>query len=211
MSKPATNIYVDGFNLYYRAIKGTRYKWLDISKLCKVLFPDYDIHRIRYFTARVRKPADKVLRQRVLLRALKTIPNLSLHYGHFKERKIWKPRVAGQDYGELVEVWIMEEKGSDVNLASHLLLDGFRNDFEQAVVISNDSDLAEPVRIVRDGLKLPVIVVNPNVRRDRPTPERLIKAATDTRNLRKAALASSQFPEELIDSGGQRLVKPSEW
>ena len=105
----------------------------------------------------------------------------------------------------------MEEKGSDVNLASHLLLDGFRNDFEQAVVISNDSDLAEPVRIVRDGLKLPVIVVNPNVRRDRQTHERLVKAATDTRNLRRAALASSQFPEELIDSGGKRLVKPSGW
>lgn len=41
-----------------------------------------------------------------------------------------------------------EEKGSDVNLASHLVRDTFRKQFEVAVLITNDSDLAEPVRIV---------------------------------------------------------------
>ena len=40
-----------------------------------------------------------------------------------------------------------EEKGSDVNLASHLLLDGFQQTRDTVVVFSNDSDLRVPIRI----------------------------------------------------------------
>src|SRR6266699_3050420 len=55
-------------------------------------------------------------------------------------------------------VWVekTEEKGSDVNLASHLVRDAFRQQFEVAVLITNDSDLAEPVRIVSQELQMPV-------------------------------------------------------
>jgi hypothetical protein len=61
----------------------------------------------------------------------------------------------------MAEVIKTEEKGSDVNLASLLLADGFRGKYEVAVVISNDSDFVLPIQIVRDELKLPVGVVNP--------------------------------------------------
>jgi uncharacterized LabA/DUF88 family protein len=55
-------------------------------------------------------------------------------------------------------VWVdkTEEKGSDVNLASHLLRDAYTKRFEVAVLITNDSDLAEPVRIVAQEIGLPV-------------------------------------------------------
>lgn len=53
-----------------------------------------------------------------------------------------------------------EEKGTDVNVASHLLLDVLSNDVEAAIVISNDSDLSLPVRECR--LRVPVGVVNPS-------------------------------------------------
>lgn len=61
-------------------------------------------------------------------------------------------------------VWVdkTEEKGSDVNLASHLLRDAFRGAFQVAVLITNDSDLAEPVRIVRQELNLPVGILSPH-------------------------------------------------
>jgi hypothetical protein len=49
-----TNVYVDGFNLYYGSLRGTSYKWLDLGSLCNKLLPDNQIHRIRYFTARVK-------------------------------------------------------------------------------------------------------------------------------------------------------------
>ena len=59
-----------------------------------------------------------------------------------------------------VGFWVPEEKGSDVNLASHLLVDGFTGKYEVAVVVSNDADLLEPhPRLVRAVLGLPVGVV----------------------------------------------------
>ena len=63
-----------------------------------------------------------------------------------------------------MEVVKTEEKGSDVNLATHLLYDGFKNDYEVAVVVSNDSDLLEPVRVAR-SLGLTVGVLNPQKNR----------------------------------------------
>jgi hypothetical protein len=53
-----------------------------------------------------------------------------------------------------------EEKGSDVNVASHLLVDLLQSRIEAAVVISNDSDLRYPVQQAR--LSVPVCVVNPS-------------------------------------------------
>jgi len=40
------NVYVDGFNLYYGAVKNSPYRWLEISTMCRLLLPKDDIHRI---------------------------------------------------------------------------------------------------------------------------------------------------------------------
>ena len=56
----------------------------------------------------------------------------------------------------------LEEKGSDVNVASHLLSDVLTTRVDAAVVISNDSDLALPLRLARK--KVPVGLVNPGSR-----------------------------------------------
>jgi hypothetical protein len=53
-----------------------------------------------------------------------------------------------------------EEKGSDVNVASHLLVDVLTGAIDAAVVISNDSDLRFPVQFTRT--RVPVGVVNPS-------------------------------------------------
>jgi hypothetical protein len=76
------NVYVDGFNLYYGCLKGSPYKWLDLDALSRTLLPGDDIHRIRYFTARVSARPDNPAcnrRQAVYLRALRTIPHLVRH------------------------------------------------------------------------------------------------------------------------------------
>ena len=52
----------------------------------------------------------------------------------------------------IVEVLDTEEKGSDVNLASYLLMDGFWDEYDLAVVVSNDSDLQLPVEMARTRL-----------------------------------------------------------
>ena len=83
------NIYVDAFNLYYGAVKGTPYKWLDIAAMCRMLLPRDQIHSIKYFTALVdprSNDPDQPARQRMYLRALRTIPNLELIFGTFLTR-----------------------------------------------------------------------------------------------------------------------------
>ena len=73
-----TNVYIDGFNLYYGSLKGTPYKWLDLAELSSVLLPQDTISRIRYFTAQVNaRPHDpqQPVRQQTYLRALPTIPD----------------------------------------------------------------------------------------------------------------------------------------
>jgi hypothetical protein len=154
------NVYVDGFNLYYGAVKNTPYRWLDISVLCRLLLPKDDIHRIKYFTALVDpRPSnpDQRARQETFLRALATIPNLSIFYGFFLTHEVTMPRVGG-GYAQVIKT---EEKGSDVNLATQLLVDAYHDDYEIAVVVSNDSDLLMPIQVVTHEFKKPVGLLNP--------------------------------------------------
>ena len=207
-----TNLYVDGFNLYNRAVKDTAFKWLDLRKLAETLFPHNEIHRICFFTALVRsRPSDptQTERQASYLRALSTLPDLEIHYGEFRERIKYRP-LARPKPGDPAYVRIRdtEEKGSDVNLATRLLVDGFTGDYQQAVVISNDSDLAAPIRYVSRDLGLRVVVVNPDARTS--THNDLVDSATYVRRLWKSHLRKSQLPPTLTDANGV-ITKPSTW
>jgi hypothetical protein len=52
-----TTVYVDGFNLYYGAVKGTAYKWLNLNRLCQFLLPRNEITKIKYFNCDCGQPA----------------------------------------------------------------------------------------------------------------------------------------------------------
>jgi hypothetical protein len=65
----------------------------------------------------------------------------------------------------------------------------------------------EPLKIVRDELKLPVGVLNP--RPASPSHE-LRKYASFVKPIRKGALAAAQFPMALTDKTGV-FHKPSIW
>src|SRR5580704_1308896 len=129
-----TIIYVDGFNLYYGCLKGTPYRWLDLERLCDLLLPKNQIIAIKYFTALIKpRPgeADQPVRQQTYLRALKTSPRVLIYYGHFLSHKVILPManpVAG--IPRMVKVLKTDEKGSDVNLATHLINDAHKNEFD---------------------------------------------------------------------------------
>lgn len=59
----------------------------------------------------------------------------------------------------MVSTLHQEEKGSDVNVASHLLMDVLTGTVDAAVVVSNDSDLRLPVQLAR--ARVPVGLINP--------------------------------------------------
>jgi hypothetical protein len=208
-----TNIYIDGFSLFYGCLKGTQLKWLDPEALCQRIFPQNKINRIRYFTARVRAtPSDpqKPDRQDIYIRALKTIPNLTVHEGHFLSHEVMMPLAEPPRLGpRMVKVIKTEEKGSDVNLATYLLLDGFDGDYEVAIVISNDGDLEEPIKVVQSRLGLPVGVLNPHLDKAK-TSWVLRNAATFYRRIRAPILDACQFPSTLQDIKGT-FTKPKEW
>ena len=201
---------MDGLNLYYRALRGTAYRWLDVGMLAQLLLPQHDIARIRYFTALVtNRPDDptQAQRQQAYLRALQTVPDLTIHYGHLLDKRKRRPLVKRPQTGpRTVEVLDTEEKGSDVNLASYLLLDGFDDEYEMAVVISNDSDLQLPIRMARTRLAKQVGVFDPSRRRS----FELHAAASWYRPLRQGPLSVSLFPDTLSDAQGS-IKKPGSW
>lgn len=204
------SIYIDGFNFYYGAIKGTPYRWLDLDAFCRLMLPKNDIRQIKYFTALVTpRPydPDQPIRQQAYLRALRTLPNVSVVLGHFLSHPVKMPLVNPLPNAPThVVVMKTEEKGSDVNLATHLLWDGFRGDYDCAVVVSNDSDLLEPIRIVRRELKKTVGILNPH----KHPSQVLVKECDFFKTIRAGVLAASQFPPQLTDAHGT-IVKPTRW
>jgi uncharacterized LabA/DUF88 family protein len=230
-----TNVYIDGFNFYYGMFQPPRslpWKWLDFMRLSQRLFPDRTINRIRYFTAEVSptpSDPDTAVRQQTYFRALETIPILTIHTGTFLRsrrrqtpvRPIPIPNLnppltpaceaelrRALDAIHRIEVRHTEEKGSDVNLASYLLLDAFDQDCAAVVVFSNDSDLATPVQIVRDRFGLDVTVYNPHP--GEPT-FKLRDAATQSRRLRPNVLRPCLFPDPVYDQQGRAIHKPEKW
>jgi uncharacterized LabA/DUF88 family protein len=108
-----------------------------------------------------------------------------------------------------VQVMKSEEKGSDVNLASYLLVDAFDDDYEAAVVVSNDSDLAEPIRLVRQKFRKKVLVLHP-CGLGRAISVELRRVASKSLIVDASLLPASQFPVTLTDANGT-IHKPARW
>lgn len=218
-------VYIDGFNLYNGIVRGTRFKWLNLLEFCRRLLPNDTIDRIKYFTAKVDARADdpgQPYRQMAYWRALETLGCVEIVKGHFLSLPKKMPtlesmeRIAalartGKNVSGMrptfVDVLRSEEKGTDVNLAVHLVHDAHLVRFEAALIISNDSDLKESIRIVRRELGKVVGVFTPH--RDKPSVQ-LKNTASFFREIPVKALRESLFPDELVDGRGA-FRKPAGW
>jgi hypothetical protein len=206
-----TRVYVDGFNLFYGCLKGTPYKWLDPVALCRRRLSTHDVQIVRLFSARVVsspwKP-QQASRQQAWFRALRTLPDLTLHLGHFLSHAQTLPAAEAWAQGRYdpVRVWRTEEKGSDVNLATRLLIDAIDDTYDWAIVVSNDSDLAEPIRFVRHRFGKAVGLLSPFPR----VAAVLRPLATRTWTIRPEDLAAAQLADEIEDVHGT-IRKPAGW
>jgi len=212
---PRTRVYVDGFNFYYAAFRRARfqeYKWLDLVAFCRAALPRNDVQLVRYFTAPLdpsRGRDGQRARQGAYLAALRATPGLVTHYGQFVEHAKLQWLVDAPLRGpKKALVWVPEEKGSDVNLASHLLVDGFTGQYEVAVVVSNDADLLEPVRLVRAVLGLPVGVIKVEGGQRACV---FAKQADFVRTVRRGHFTAAQLPLTITAADGRTITKPREW
>ena len=174
---------------------------------------------VKYYTARVSGRIDPAApaRQQIYFDALATVPEVSIHMGTFLlsekfaglvKPPEFRPRLAlPEPWPDVVKVIKIEEKGSDVNLASHLLLDAFQGNFDVAAVLSNDSDLVEPVRIVTQILGKPVGLLSPV---PNPTSE-LRRVASFIRRISVSDLGVAQFPDPVLCPDGSGVSKPVLW
>jgi hypothetical protein len=215
LRRPRTRVYIDGFNFYYAAFRRARfqeYKWLDLVAFCKAALPRNDVQLVRYFTAPLepsRGRESQRARQEAYLAALRATPGLRTHYGQFVEHAKLQWLVDPPAHGpKKALVWVPEEKGSDVNLAAHLLVDGFAGKYEVAVVVSNDADLLEPVRLVRTVLGLPVGVLKVEGGQRACV---FAKQADFVRTVRRGHFAAAQLPPTITAAGDKIISKPREW
>ncbi len=218
-TRPRAIVYVDGFNLFYRCLRKTSLKWLNIQALSEQMLPSFEVVKVKYYTAMIRSRGDpsKSLRQETYIRALRTLPKVEIFLGLFSSQKVTRERVKPTLFTRIkkrlglkvgmnpyVKVFDPKEKGSDVNLAVHLVNDAWQNRYDVAVLISNDSDLIEALKIVRRDCKKQVYVINPH--KD-PNPE-LHKHADFVKQIRATHLSSAQFPDTIA---GTKIRKPDKW
>jgi uncharacterized LabA/DUF88 family protein len=107
----------------------------------------------------------------------------------------------------LVSYLHREEKGSDVNVATHLLLDVSGGSVDAAVVISNDSDLELPLRHARE--KVPLGLVNPGIK---PLAGKLkADAASGVGGHWWEKLSAGMYLAHQLPDPVGRLAKPRAW
>jgi uncharacterized LabA/DUF88 family protein len=199
--------YIDGFNLYFglrdRGLKP--YYWLDLVGLIRSLLkPDQKLEAVHYFTARIRAtPGNRAdaKRQTTYLDALHTRDSLEIHYGHYLYKNLRCYSCGSQ--------WeAHEEKMTDVNIATRMLVDAYENQFDTALLVSADSDLVTPVREIcsRFPDKRIVAAMPPN-----RASKNLRQAAHASFQIGEANIRKNQFPEEIPTPSGYVLRRPETW
>lgn len=211
MRKQKTIVYVDGFNLYYGCLKNRDYKWLDLKSLfMNILDASHEIVSIKYFTAPISSRGgnnDSRLRQKIYLKAIEAfIPELKIYHGHYLTHPV-KAKVVSPP-PEFIQVYKTEEKGSDVNLALHILNDAWLKAYDCAVLVSNDSDLAESLKMVKEQHKCNIGLIFPNTEPKRRPSHQLTQHADFVKRIRNGALAKAQLPEKIP---GTEITKPVAW
>ena len=204
--------YIDGFNLYrgMRAARMQHLLWLDLYKLIRRISPkNSQVVGVKYFTARMLNLKDETdpqyaegeasrKRQTEYIDALKST-DIQVFEGKYKRRKV---RCHSCD-----SEWIKpEEKATDVQIATQLLSDAFRGNFDSAMVVTGDADVVPALRVVVAELMLPTIVAFP--------PRRILAElkgiATSFIHLNVHDIGKCQLPGS-FEHEGHTFARPEKW
>jgi hypothetical protein len=236
LSKSRVIAYIDGFNLYYGLKKaskeadvrhienggllddclGRSLYWLDIpAVVLGQLHPSEECVAIKYYSAprkvskhirptpeeRARLEASNE-RQRILLEALATLPLMDMHLGYYSEKNPHRcPNCAHR--------WpFFEEKCTDVNIATQMVVDGYENKFDLAIVMSADADLVAPIKAVQALGKSVRLLLPPGRKRAK----HLRKVVDDPREITIKTLRGLTLPDTIARQHGlSPLCRPDAW
>jgi len=222
-----TIAYVDGFNLYFGSLRGTPYRWLDlcalVKRLCHEQNPTCELVAIKYFTADIKaklsshgEESCKAQQDYLLsLQAHNSGQDFRLEVVKGKYNIQPKEYYAHQepvDFGNKLAVWVPEEKQTDVAIAVHMLGDAIDTELEQAVIVSNDSDLAPAVEAMKSRWPdLTVGVIAPIRGESRQSSAELREIADWTRqSIKEGELADAQLPDR-VATRKRAIDKPPHW
>lgn len=213
-----TKVYIDGYNLYYGLLKGSKYKWLDLVSLSHCLLAsDHEIVGVKYYTSIITPypyERESIERQNVYIQALESNPLVSVVKGRYYKRTTHLPPASKgcHDCEELrngyVRVYKFEEKQSDVNMAVQAVRDAAIDSVDTVVLITGDSDQVGTIHTIRKDFKKQVIVFNPH---ESPCME-LKMAATYYRSIPCDLPARCQLPDVIpVGTHGRVIRRPEAW
>ncbi len=226
-----TIVYIDGYNLFYGCLKHSNDKWLDLYKLFESLLKnqssEIDSLHIKFFTADIKAKVatngdDARIAQQSYHRALEQLypEQISIIKGYYSLDKAHLPVYKNPiDKNSKTEVWRLEEKQTDVNIALHAYRDAAKDLAQQLVFVSNDTDLEPALLAIREdfaerhqiGVVIPVRKPKFNEKQRRPANNRLSDKANWTRrHILDEELSASHLPDK-IATRKKPILKPKYW
>lgn len=221
-----TNIYVDGYNLFYGCLKHSRHKWLDLrqllfNRIVREQTPAATLNRIKYYTSDTKsKVATRGEQSRHAQeryhRALEAYTDeLDIIKGFYSlTRANLLAYEEPPDKTNRRQVWRLEEKQTDVNIALDSYRDAARGHVDQVVFVSNDSDLEPALKAIQHdfGDRVKIGVILPRSDPKRPLSRSLMKQSHWTRRyIRNEELGESHLPRVIVRNRSKDIVKPDYW
>ncbi|MCF8095876.1 MAG: NYN domain-containing protein, partial [Desulfobacteraceae bacterium] len=206
------SFFIDGFNVYHSLkpfdqntrqyiTKYMKYLWLDFMRLANRFVKKNDqLSEVFYFTALAYWRPESEARHKIFISALENA-GVKVIRGKFKEKDRYC-KFCGASYKH------HEEKQTDVNIAVHLLNEAYKNTYDKAIILTNDTDLIPAIQVAKSsfpskrfGVLFPI---------DRWSSE--LRTACDFwLKIHKKDLKASQFPDKVHLPNGVTLTRPANW
>ncbi|HEV7442531.1 MAG TPA: NYN domain-containing protein [Steroidobacteraceae bacterium] len=228
-----TRVYIDGYNLYYGCLKHSTDKWLDVRTLIERILPSilfeqdgepvrfaFQTPAVKYFTAPIltafAKSDDSISCQShyhtALCAHLGGAIEIIKGYHDAKPSRahVWEEGKAAREC-KMIEIWKLEEKQSDVAFALNAFSDAIRNEVGQVIAVTNDSDFAPAMKMIRQYTRAIVGLIAPARQQTGNVNAELQKHAHWTRtHILDEEFAQSHLPP-MIRLKNKAVHKPLSW
>jgi uncharacterized LabA/DUF88 family protein len=216
MEKKKVYAYIDGSNFYHLSKSNFKITKLRYDSLVNHLLnkESEELALIRYYVAPVNQQEKPLMysQQMKFFEMIKKTPSLSLHLGKLVSRPLNKisiscPLCGIQESEELQcpscenkiklsDTYKTHEKGVDVSMAIHLILDGLENKYDIALIFSSDADFCPAIKYIIEELNKEIIYC----RFPFPKTDELIQTCSETRKITKKIIEESVIKNKSTNS-----------